>query len=239
MAFQHRSFAGDRVKALLFDADEVLYDATPGRRRLLRVLAQMGLHTQYACFFRIWERNFLRDVHRGVRPYLEAFRAFLTSFGFSAAQIDEVEAATNLKRRELETPERLLPGVREMLTRRDLAGVALGVLSNATVSGKEIETRLAELGIGGRFRWCFSSIDLQCALPDRAAYRAALDAMGMLPEEVAFVGHDGDELAGAALVGMPTIAINYEHDAVADIYLEHFQQVAGIIEPKSSLRMAG
>jgi FMN phosphatase YigB (HAD superfamily) len=63
--------------------------------------------------------------------------------------------------------------------------------------------------------------------------------MGMSAEEVAFVGHDGDELAGAALVGMPTVAVNYDHDAVADVYLEHFQQLAGIVEPKSALRLAG
>jgi FMN phosphatase YigB (HAD superfamily) len=224
---------------LLFDAGDLLYDATPGRRRLLRVLAQMGLHTQYGCFFRIWERNFLRDVHRGICPYHEAFRAFLTSFGFESAQIDEVEVATNLRRRELEAPERLLPGVRDTLMRRDLSGISLGVLCNSTATGQQIESRLGELGLTGRFSWCLSSIDLGCALPDRAAYRAALETMRLAAEEVAFVGHDGDELAGAALVGMPTIAINYDHDAVADVYLEHFQQLGGIVEPKSAMRLAG
>jgi hypothetical protein len=63
--------------------------------------------------------------------------------------------------------------------------------------------------------------------------------MGLEPDLIAYVGHDGDELAGAALAGMPTIALNYDHDAIADVYLEHFQQLVGIIEPKSPLRMAG
>jgi FMN phosphatase YigB (HAD superfamily) len=239
MAFRHRAFVGERVQGLLFDAGDVLYDATPGRRRLLRLLAALGLHTQYPYFFRIWERNFLRDVYRGRMGYTDALRAMLRSFGFTDAQIDEVESAASIRRRELETPERLLPGVRETLCRAEFAHLSLGVLTNSTSTGAEIERRLGEFGLGGRFRWVFTSTDLGCALPDRAAFRSALETMGLAAEQVAFVGHDGDELAGAALVGMPTIAFNYDHDAIADVYLESFHELANLIDHKSPVRMAG
>lgn len=239
MPIRPRFPTSGQVDALLFDAGDVLYDATPGRRRLLRVLAGMGLHTQYACFYRIWERNFLRDVHRGASDYGSAFRAFLTSFGFDRPQIDEIERATNVPRHELETPSRLLPAVRETLVRPELAKTSLAVLTNSTQSAQSLETRLANFGLAGRFQFVFSSIDLGCALPDRAAYHAAAKQMGVAPNRVAFVGHNGDELAGAALAGMPTIAINYEPDAIADVYLEQFQQLVGIVSPRSPLRLAG
>src|SRR3569623_1380083 len=72
---------------------DVLYDATLWRRWLLRLLQRMGLHTQYRTFFKIWDVEFLNEVHCGRREYSEAFQAFLLSAGLSRGQIDEVEAA--------------------------------------------------------------------------------------------------------------------------------------------------
>jgi putative hydrolase of the HAD superfamily len=239
MALQHRALLGERTAGLIFDAGDVLYDTTPGRRRLLRVLAQMGLHTQYACFFRIWERNFLREVYCGRQTYLEAFRALLRSFGFTEPQIDEVAVATNVHRRALEEPERLLPGVRETLARRELSHLSLGILTNATVPSVDIERQLPTLGLAGRFRWIFSSIDLGIAMPQRAAYCAAVEAMGLSPQQVAFVGHDSDELAGAASAGMTTVAINYCHGALANIYLDNFHQLASVVDHRAPVRLAG
>lgn len=239
MALSPRNVLDGSIAGLLFDAGDVLFDATPGRRRLLRVLAQMGLHTQYTYFFRIWERNFLREVYCGRKSYLDAFRALLHSFGFTGAQIEEVVAATGVQRRALEEPERLLPGVRETLARREFGQLSLGVLANATGPSVDVERQLTELGLGGRFRWIFSSVDLGIALPQKAAYLAAVEAMGLAPRQVAFVGHDSAELAGAAAAGLATIAINYDHAATADIYLENFHQLASIIDHRQPARMAG
>lgn len=239
MALQQRALLGERISGLIFDAGDVLYDTTPGRRRLLRVLAQMGLHTQYACFFRIWERNFLREVYCGRQSYVDAFRAFLKSFGFTEPQIDEVAVATNVQRRTLEEPERLLPGVRETLGRRELSHLSLGVLTNATAPSVDVERQLTTLGLAGRFRWIFSSVDLGIAMPQRAAYCAAVEAMGLSPQQVAFVGHDCDELAGAAAAGLTTIAINYCHGTVANIYLDNFHQLASIVDHRAPVRLAG
>lgn len=239
MSLVRRVLLGPRVTGLLFDAGDVLYDATPGRRRLLRVLGQLGLHAQYAYFFRIWERNFLQDVYCGRRTYLEAFRAMLTSFGFSEPQIDEVAAATNVMRRTLEEPQRLLPGVRETLGRRELAGLSLGVLTNTTLPSVDLERQLAMLGLAGRFRWIFSSVDMGIALPRREAYTAAVEAMGLTADQVAFVGHDSGELAGAAKAGLTTIAIHHELGADANVYLENFHQLASIIDDRQPARVAG
>jgi FMN phosphatase YigB (HAD superfamily) len=239
MALRHRNLLDSSIAGLLFDAGDVLFDATPGRRRLLRVLAQMGLHTQYPYFFRIWERNFLGEVYCGRQTYLDAFRSLLRSFGFTGPQIDEIVAATNVQRRTLEDPESLLSGVRETLARRELATLSLGVLTNATGPSVDVERQLTDLGLAGRFRWIFSSVDLGIALPQKAAYLAAVDAMGLTPKQVAFVGHDTGELAGADAAGLTTIALNAELGAAADVYLENFHQLASIIDQRVPARMAG
>jgi FMN phosphatase YigB (HAD superfamily) len=49
--------------------------------------------------------------------------------------------------------------------------------------------------------------------------------MRLPPEQVAFVGHDSQELAGAAGVGMQTIAFNFDPEAQADVYLVRFDEL--------------
>src|SRR5687768_3292479 len=67
------------VRGLLFDMGDVLYDATLWRRWLLQILARMGVHATYRDFYRVWDHDYLRAVHRGERDYHEAFSAFLQS----------------------------------------------------------------------------------------------------------------------------------------------------------------
>src|SRR3981081_3849051 len=55
------------VKGLVFDMDDVLYDATLWRRWLLQLLGRLGLKADYHTFYRTWDAEFLADVHRGRR----------------------------------------------------------------------------------------------------------------------------------------------------------------------------
>ena len=53
------------IRGLLFDACNVLYDDTAWRRWLLRLLTRLGLRTEYAPFFRIFDHDYLDAVYRG------------------------------------------------------------------------------------------------------------------------------------------------------------------------------
>jgi HAD superfamily hydrolase (TIGR01509 family) len=222
------------VAGLLFDMGDVLYDATLWRRWLLRVLSQLGVHTNYRSFFHIWDHDFLDDVYRGRREFCEAFQAFLLSVGLSPGQIDEVEAACQARRNEWEQTARPLPGVKSTLAKLHAAGVPKGVLSDSECSGAVLGERLERLGLGGMFTTVVSSIDLERIKPDPACYHAALRAMGLSADQVAFVGHDAEELAGAARVGMPTIAFNHDADAEADVFLTRFCELFALVRPSAS-----
>ncbi len=210
---------------LIFDMGDVLYDATVWRRWLVQLLQRMGLHTRYRGFFKVWDREFLDDVYCGRREYGEAFQAFLLSAGLSRGQIDEVEAASHARKREIEAGTRALPGVRETIARLSQQGVVLAVLSDSESTSEVLHARLVKLGLGGRFMAVVSSYDLERTKPDPACYRAALMAMGMRAEQVAFVGHDADELAGAKAAGLRTLAFNFEPGAKADRYLTRFEDL--------------
>jgi len=217
------------VQALMFDMGDVFYDATLWRRWLLQLLSRMGLHTNYRCFYRVWERDFLDPVHRGECELIEAQRAFLRAVGLKRGQIDEVEAASQARRRELETGIRPLPGVRSTLKRLHAAGATLGVLCNAETSADGVSERLSALGLEGLFKAVVSSFDLRRTKPDAECYLATLEAMQQTAAVTAFVGHDGIELAGAAAVGLRTVAFNADAGAVADRAIGPFEELWDLV----------
>ena len=227
------------VTGLLFDTCDVLYDATVWRRWLLQLLTRLGLHTNYRSFYRVWDQDFMADVHRGRREFQEAFRTFLLTAGLSPAQIDEVEAACQARRRQWETTARPLPGVKTTLCRLHAAGVVLGAVCNSEYPALVLSQRLGRFGLGGLFTTLISSIDLEQIKPEAVCYRTALDAMKLRADQVAFVGHDAQELAGAAEVGMQTIAFNYDNDAQADVFMARFEELIELVITRPPYAAAG
>ncbi len=138
--------AGARaIRGLIVDVPGVLYDATLWRRWLFHLLGRFGVASDYAEFDRAWEAR-LVDVHCGRREYLEALQSFLLDCGLSWAQVDEVEAASRIQRRELELNVRALPGVVrgvEALARGSLPVVAW---ADAPHSAEKLRERLEPRG---------------------------------------------------------------------------------------------
>ena len=55
------------VRGAMFDMCNVLCDETAWRRWILQLLTHMGLKTRPECLFRVWDRDYLDDVNRGLR----------------------------------------------------------------------------------------------------------------------------------------------------------------------------
>lgn len=217
------------VSGLLFDMDDVLYDATMWHRWLLQLLGRLGLHTHYRAFFCVWEREFLSEVYCGRRDYWDALRDFLQSSGLSRGQIDEVLAAGHARRRELQDSIRPLPGVLATIAKLHGMCVPMGILCNASCAAERLQRMLHTLGLGDRFQTVVSSFDLGCAKPAPRAYSEALNSLGLPAEQVAFVGHCAVELSGAKRAGMATIAFNHDADAVADRYVQRFDELLTVL----------
>jgi HAD superfamily hydrolase (TIGR01509 family) len=227
------------VAALLFDLDGVLYDDTVWYRWLFRLLGRMGLHTQYRAFFHVWQHEFLDDVHRGQRDFWDALRAFLLTSGLTTGQTDEVLAAGHARRRQLQESIRPLPGVLAVTAKLQARGIPLAILCNSAYPADDVAVLLRRLGLSGRFQPVLSSYDLHYTKPAPQSYRAALSALSLEPPQVAYVGHDDAELAGARAVGMQTIAINYDRDAEADCFLQGFHELRDVVRCKSLRLLAG
>ena len=230
---------GRTVRGLLFDFGGVLYDDTVWRRWLLRLLSHVGLHTHYNSFYHVWDRDFAPDVYRGRATFCDAFAAYLRSAGLPVGLIDEVMAACRGLRRDLDQNIRPLPGVRCTLARLARMNLALGILTDSELPADELRPRLAGFAPPETFRALVSSFDIGRAKPDPRGYRAALLQMGMIPPEVAFVGHEAAELAGARSVGMPTIAVSGNPTAGADIQLDRFDQLPDVVSLQRPLAAVG
>jgi HAD superfamily hydrolase (TIGR01509 family) len=217
----------------------VLYDATLWRRWLLQVLRRVGLHTNYRAFYHIWDHDYLVDVYKGRRDFCEAFRSFLFAAGLSRAQIEEVQAACETRRRYWEAEARPLPGVKTTLWQLHASGLRLAVLSDSEHTADVLRDRLAHLGLGGLFSAVLSSIDLGTTKPDSRAYAAALREMDLTAGQTAFVGHGTEELAGAARVGMMTVAFNFDPEAKADACLSRFDELLDVVGLRTPYAAAG
>jgi HAD superfamily hydrolase (TIGR01509 family) len=227
------------VTGVLFDMGDVLYDATVWSRCFLQLLTRMGLHTHYRAFFRVWRRDYLVDVNCGRCDHWDALKDFLRSLGLTRADTEEVLVAGHTRYAELTEWIRPLPGVSATLARLSALGVERGAINNCDCTSAQLADKLGRMGLRGFLPTVVSSIDLGSVMPDPANYRAALAEMSLPPERVAFVGHCADELAGARAVGMPTIAFNFEPEAIADVYLDRFEQLPHAIDRPTRQLLAG
>lgn len=215
-----------RVRGFIFEASNVLFDDTSWRRWLFRLLSSMGLHTNYASFFRVWDDEYLPAVNRGDEAFAVAFRRFLSAVGLSAAQVEEVEYAAHPQREAHERNARTLPGVSPTLQRLAAAGARLGVLSDCTLSRSQLSTKITRLGLGEMIEHYQSSLELHATKPAATCYESMLDDLDLDAHSVAFVSHRHDDLAGAAACGLRTIAFNWDSDAEADWHLTSFPHLA-------------
>ncbi len=221
-------------RALLFELDNVLHDSTLWQRWLWQLLTRLGLHRDFHSFCAIWQRGYMHEVYRGGREFGNALRAFLVDSGMSTGQIDEVEAASSARRREMSENVRPLPGVAKTLSQLAGAGIVLGVLANSECCGPELRERIDRMGLLSRFQFVFSSRDLGHAKPEPSCYQAALDMLRLPAHSVGLVSCYIDDLAGAAAVGIRTIAVNAETEAVANFQLQRFDELLAVCVPNAA-----
>ncbi len=208
------------IKAILFDAGDLLYHRPREEERLAAFLAELGLNLSP---MPMRERETLRTM---------AFVGKLTKKEYqnSILEFCGVQGAENLARgRQVLEEENndvvFFDGVKETLLGLKERGLLLGVVTDTYQPTSVKLEWFDEAGIGRVWDAFVSSCEVGVRKPEPDIYRIALHELGIQPEEAAFVGHKASELDGAKAVGMTTIAFNYEENAEADFHIERFNDL--------------
>jgi FMN phosphatase YigB (HAD superfamily) len=223
------------VGAVVVDVPDVIYDATLWRRWLLRLVWGMGFSGDPVGFLRDWDANYLVEVQSGHREPTEALQSFLLAWGFSWAQVDEIEAASRVQRQSLEHNPRALPGVVKTLTRLSEWGLPLLAWSDAPHTAAKTSELLDRLGLSGQFQAVLSSLEIEHTQPAGECYAAMLDQLAVPARDVVYVGHERAHLAAAQAAGMSTVAFNFREPTTADVHLNRFEDLLTLLHPSNRL----
>jgi HAD superfamily hydrolase (TIGR01509 family) len=204
------------VRGILFDAAGVFYERPQSTREYVaRLLAGLGGLMDIAAEDQVRQRHLRSEANRGHVGPDEYWDEVLAMAG----------VADSVKRRALvdeinDYSDQVLPipGGREALAGLKRRGFVLGIVTD-TIYPLERKMRwLEQVGVAELIDVVACSTVVGAHKPDPAIYLDALQQAGLGPDEAAFVGHDADELEGAARAGMVTVAVNHEPETQADYY---------------------
>jgi len=211
------------VKALFFDAGDLLYHRPHQGKRVRAWLASLGTYpTQIdpQVDADLKELAFCNEITR-----TEYHIRLLQSLGITDPELIRQGVAIF----EQEDDEVVIfDGVPETMQALKQRGFYLGIITDTSLP---VSTKLRwfeKAGFGNVWDAVISSAELGFHKPDARIYQAGVEQVGVSFREAAFVGHKKSELDGAKAVGMPTIAYNPDPDARADHRVRHFSDLLGL-----------
>ena len=186
------------LKAVVFDLDGTLLDTIPDiAAGLNAALVHCGLPTHRV-------RDYEAFVGGGIRQAV--LSAVPPGTGEETVQriLDHYKVGY-LARCTGETAP--YPGIEQLLRSLEKRGVAVGVLSNKTegTARKIVAHYFADYGI----RFVYGRCEGRPLKPHPAAGEPVLAALGLKPEEVAYVGDSGTDVTFAGAVGFVPVGVSW------------------------------
>jgi putative hydrolase of the HAD superfamily len=211
------------IRALIFDAGDILYHRPHRGRKLKAYLKELGIKRH-----RGYEQEKEKIEHLAYQGQMTQYQyreALIRLYGID--QPEQVERGVAILEEE-DDDIQFFEGIQATLTTLKQRGYWLGIVTD-TSSPVSVKLRWFEQGgFGHLWDSIVSSLELGVRKPDPKIYTAALQQLGLRPDETVFVGHKASELDGARGVGMQTIAFNYEPRAKADIYIQDFCELSNL-----------
>ena len=213
-----------KLKALIFDVGDILYDASLWRKWLTIRLNELGVQINYEQLVETWESS-LVDVYKGRAEYWTQFRAMLKQLNVTDSNTSDLETAAKAQGKLFAAERVPMPQVPETLKQLQERQIKLVALSDNESGEVGIRKTLTQLGIEQYFDAVVSSCEIGHVKPEPAAFDFAIRATDHDKSQCGFVAHDIDELSGAQAHKLFAIGYNYHPDAPADTYIDDFSEL--------------
>jgi beta-phosphoglucomutase-like phosphatase (HAD superfamily) len=218
-------------EAILFDLCGVIFDDTLWSRWLFQLVSHMGLRLQYSAFVFAWQA-YARDVNAGRHEYWEAVRSFLRQLGLKRGQVDEVCAAGQSRRRQLDESVRPLPGVKAGLAQLLGCACSMSVIANTHAGAESVRATLARIGLAAYFEHVFSSVDIARQRQPQSRYAIAAEQLGVVPDRMLLVSGSIDELRDAAEAGLRSAAWQLRTAPAGIAVINDFGELLRMMRPQ-------
>jgi putative hydrolase of the HAD superfamily len=216
----HQDMQSRTIKAILFDAGDVLYYRNKKGQQFKAYLESLGLRAEENSNEYVESLEYQGYV--GKISQDEYRQKLLDHYGVHGKD----QIARGMKALAADDNNVLIfEGVRETLIALKNEGYLLGIITDTANPLRAKLDWFERAGFGHVWDAIVSSIDIGVRKPDPAIYQAAMRQLGIKPSQAVFIGHKASELSGARGVGMKTVAFNYETEAEADIYIEKFDEL--------------
>jgi putative hydrolase of the HAD superfamily len=212
-------------KAVVFDIGSTLWSSPPEDPEALRLCYSRGrdcllvassdappiegLIEAVEGYFAEWEEIWRRDSTRVVQgPTTEFVAEALAKLGHVAtpdalAAFTDALLETSIYTARAEAAE---PGMPEALAALKALGLRLGCVSNAFMTAAGLHEIMLVKGLGQYLDLTVSSCEFGHRKPHPSIYLAAVEGLGVTPEETIFVGDRLDaDIEGPAALGMRTV----------------------------------
>ncbi len=196
-------------KAVLYDLGDIFFEAHYWREWNYTELRTLGCFVgSFAEFYDEYD-SFLEEVY--TTESLETYESAFTKFLLHAGVPDRAAftARSFAKKKEFEDNRVLFDGVKETLIYVHSKAMKNVIITDNESGEEEVRnTILSKHFIDQFIDLIVTSKDVGATKPDPKIFFHALARLDMKPSEVLFVGHDRDELEGAAAIGIATVEYN-------------------------------
>jgi putative hydrolase of the HAD superfamily len=212
-----------KIRALIFDAGDVLYFRPQRGRHFAAFLKELGLEPSPN--FSQQKKAIQSQAYRGKLTHEEYREAMVGIYGLTQPNLVERGKQALIAD---DGNVSFFEGVPETLLELKRQGYLLGIVTDTANSISAKLKWFERGGFGHVWDSIISSMDIGTRKPDPKIYQAVLQQLGLSPDQAIFVGHKPSELDGARAVGMQTVAFNYDQDARADHFIETFSDLLKI-----------
>ena len=208
--------ATDEIRAILFDAGDILYYRPNKEEKLKGFLAGLGIEYTVPAVEK--DEEALKDLaFRNLISQDEFHEALIRLYGVNTQ--DALERGKRVLD-EINNDVDFYAGAAETLHALKELGFMLGIVTDTAAPLYVKLCWFEQGGFGNVWDTIVTSKELGRRKPDPEMYNAALRQLGISAGQAVFVGHKVSELDGAQAVGMKTIAFNYTSPTQADYYID-------------------